>query len=471
MISLALLLATVAAATPPASQQDFPAGKVVPRVECADAPGQSYALYLPPGYSRDRSWPILYLFDARSRGAFSAGLFAEGAGRYGWIVASSNNTQSDGPLDPNITSFRAMWRDTHGRFPIDGKRVYAGGFSGGARVATLMGTTAPGTVAGVIGCGAGFHTTLRLKPPFVYFGTTGTRDFNYSEMRMLGARLETLGAPHRIEHFDGEHEWPPSEICLDAVEWMEIEAMKSGAAPATAGTVEAIFSKRRDRARAIESARPSAALAEYRSIEADFSGLRDVAGAHSAAQRLESSPEVARALTEETRRDAEEAGARESLNPVWGEIRGGDTIPLKRLVQELRIPALRDRAARDPRSDDGLSAQRLLNEISAQTSFYLASGYRNENNHAREILCLSIAAEARPDSPSVFYRRAEAYAVAGDREKAFADLSAAIQKGFDRADVFETDEDLASIRADGRFPPLLAAARANAEKTAAHKTS
>ena len=466
MLALAVLLAA-ATASPPG---DFPRGSVVPRVECADTPGQSYALYLPPGYSRDREWPTLFLFDARSRGAFSAGLFSDAAGKYGWIIVSSNNTQSDGPIDPNITAFRAMWRDTHNRLSIDPKRVYAGGFSGGARVATLMGTTAPGTVAGVIGCGAGFHTIVRQKPPFVYFGTAGYRDFNYSEMRALGARLEELGVAHRIEHFDGDHEWPPGEICFDAVEWMELEAIRAGIAPRSNATIEAMFVRRRDRARSFEAARPADALAEYRAIVADFLGLREIREAQESVARLERSPEVARAIAEDARRDREEASERETLTPVWAEIRGGDAIPLRRLVQELHIPELRERAAKDPRGADGLAAQRLLNEISTQVSFYLASGYRNEKNHGREILCLSIAIEAKPESPNGFYRRAEAYAVANEREKAFADLSAAVQKGFDRADYFEKDEDLTSLRGDARFSALLDGSRANAAKSSSDRT-
>ncbi|MGH9440666.1 MAG: TPR end-of-group domain-containing protein [Thermoanaerobaculia bacterium] len=468
MIGVFLVLGMLAAPAPPApapapAPTDFPVNTIVPRVECADTPGQSYALYLPPGYSRGRAWPILYLFDARSRGTLAAKLFSGPAARYKWIVASSNNTQSDGPIDPNITAFRAMWRDTHDRFSIDSNRVYAGGFSGGARVATLMGTTAPGTVAGVIGCGAGFHTTVRRKPPFVYFGTTGYRDFNYAEMRALGAQLEALGTPHRIEHFDGEHEWPPSEIALDAVQWMEVQAIRSSGTLGPSGELDEILSRRRERARALEARRPAEALSEYRSIERDFADLRDVSVTQADIVRLEHSGEVERDVAEEAKLDAQEKRTREAFVPVWAEIRSGDAIPLQRLVQELHIPELRERALKGPASGDGLSAQRLLNEISAQTSYYLATGYRSEKNHAREILCLSIAAQARPDSPIVFYRLAEARAVAGDREKALDDLAAAVEKGFSLPDVLEGDEDLSSVRSSPRFAALLAAVRARAQ--------
>ncbi len=464
-MALALFFGLLAAA-PPASPR-LAVGSVVERVECADTPEQSYALYLPAGYSPDRAWPILFLFDPGARGPLAARLFSESAASYGWILASSNNTESDGPLDPNITAFRAMWRDTHARFSIDPKRVYAGGFSGGARVATLMGTTAPGTVAGVIGCGAGFHTTVKRKPPFVYFGTIGELDFNFTEMRALDDTLASLAVPHRIETFGGEHDWPPKELCRDAVEWMEIQAIRAGTAPRRAEEVESIFARRRERARALETERPAEALAEYRSIEADFSGLRDVSTASAAAEALEREPATRKALSEEKKRVIEEDRTRAAQTAVWAEIRSGDAIPLKRLVQELRIPEMRERAARRPVSEDSRSAQRILNEIATQTSFYLARGYRGEKKLDREVLCLSIAIEARPDWPAGWYRRAAAFAAAGDGSKAIEDLSTSVAKGFAKPESLETDEDFAAIRSSerfgSRFAALLAAVRARAE--------
>src|SRR5947208_4686999 len=119
---LALLLAATAGVTRPAWPDPVPAlpeGTVIERVVCLDDPAQSYALFLPPGSTTPgpRRWPILYLFDARARGAKSAALFAEAAARLGYILASSNETRSDGPLDPNVTAVRALWRDTHARLP------------------------------------------------------------------------------------------------------------------------------------------------------------------------------------------------------------------------------------------------------------------------------------------------------------------------------------------------------------------
>jgi poly(3-hydroxybutyrate) depolymerase len=85
-----------------------------------------------------------------------AQLFRRAAESYGWIVVSSWNTASDGPLEPNIAASRALWADTHARFSLDDDRVYAAGLSGTVRLSCLLALAAPGTVSGVIGASAGY---------------------------------------------------------------------------------------------------------------------------------------------------------------------------------------------------------------------------------------------------------------------------------------------------------------------------
>ena len=117
----------------------------------------------PPAYTPDRAWPILYAFDARGQALVPAKAFQEAAEKYGWIVASSYNSASDGLIDPNFAAMRALWADTHARFAIDDQRVYAAGFSGTVRFSCILALSAPGTIAGVIGAGAGLPERCRRR--------------------------------------------------------------------------------------------------------------------------------------------------------------------------------------------------------------------------------------------------------------------------------------------------------------------
>ncbi|MGB7217585.1 MAG: hypothetical protein WBD07_02155, partial [Vicinamibacterales bacterium] len=188
------LSATVAA-------DDLPRGEVIESVTCQAAPSQSYALYLPSTYTADRSWPVIYLFDAGGRGSNAVDRYRAAAETYGYILAGSNNSRNG---RPNIDALASMPADVAARFRVDPRRVYTGGMSGGARVA--LGLALDGKVAGVFASSAGYPDAQpRKKVPFAIFATTGTEDFNHLELRKLDRESTS---PHRLTVFAGGHAWP-----------------------------------------------------------------------------------------------------------------------------------------------------------------------------------------------------------------------------------------------------------------------
>lgn len=223
---LAALLAALGAGAPArgAELSDVPApGALTRRVECSRAPGKSYALYLPPAWSADRRWPVLYLLDARARGPEAAEPFLPAASRLGFVVASSNDSTSDGPLDPPMQALFAMLDDTRRRFSLDDARLFFGGFSGGARAAAYYADNARLPVAGLLLCGAGLLDGQDPKKwkPIPVFATIGEVDFNYYEVRGLGRALVARGVPVRVAVFEGGHRWPPEPVASEALDWLD----------------------------------------------------------------------------------------------------------------------------------------------------------------------------------------------------------------------------------------------------------
>src|SRR6185503_20157925 len=141
-----------------AQTHSIPRGQIVERVEALNDSSQSYTLYLPSNYTPDRKWPVLYAFDPGARGRIPVERFKEAAEKYGWIVLGSNNSRN-GPMDVVVKAWNAMQTDTHQRFAIDEERMYATGFSGGARAAVRI-AIACKCLAGVIASGAGFPIDL-----------------------------------------------------------------------------------------------------------------------------------------------------------------------------------------------------------------------------------------------------------------------------------------------------------------------
>ena len=71
--SIVLLLLTAGLCVDETLDEDLAKGQIVDQVPCTSAAiPQTYALYLPSAYSKERRWPVLYLFDARQHGAMAA---------------------------------------------------------------------------------------------------------------------------------------------------------------------------------------------------------------------------------------------------------------------------------------------------------------------------------------------------------------------------------------------------------------
>jgi poly(3-hydroxybutyrate) depolymerase len=226
---------------------DLPAGQIIDRVTCAADSSQSYALYVPSGYTPSRVWPVIFAFDPGGRGRTPVERYQIAAERYGFIVVGSNNSRNGSTELPKILA--AMTTDAAERLAVDPKRVYLAGMSGGARVALQVALASASAsskdvagVAGVMASSAGYPDGRPRKTlPFPIFATAGTDDFNHLEMRQLDRALTT---PHHLAIFKGGHVWLSSDLALEAVEWMELQAMKTGLKPRDDGEIDRLLAER-----------------------------------------------------------------------------------------------------------------------------------------------------------------------------------------------------------------------------------
>lgn len=342
---LGLLVAAVAVAL---YAEDLPPGRIVDDVKCAADPSQSYALYLPSNYSTARSWPVIFAFSPMAKGRVPVERFQQAAEKYGYIVAGSNNSRN-GDWQASQAAIRSMPTDVTTRFSVDLKRAYTAGFSGGARVAMHVALSS-GKIAGVIACSAGFPDAQpRKSAPFPIFGTAGTEDFNYLEMRRLD---RTLTTPHRVPIFDGSHDWLPAALAGEAIEWFEIQAMKSGLRPRDESLLDRIFAAR--------VAEASSQPAELQSLVADFDGLRDVSAFAGQAAQWERQKERKAAIKKERSLEQRE----EQMLGELATLESGLATPAQRdaSLRELRdrLGDISRRANAKDDSDERRLARRVL---------------------------------------------------------------------------------------------------------------
>jgi predicted esterase len=339
--------------------QAIPPGTLVDSVICEDDRAQHYALYLPSDYTPERAWSLLLAFHPSARGTAFVETYRAAAERYGYIVAASN-TSRNGSWDETRRAVRAMSRDVGRRFTVDAERVYLTGHSGGGRVAmeVALGSAA---IAGVIASSAGFPDAQpRSSVRFPLFLTAGHDDFNYLEVRRLDQRL---ASPHALVLFDGGHVLPPAAVAQEALEWMELQAMRSGRRPRDAALVNALYESWQRRVAA--AATPMERLRALERQVGDFTGLVDVTGARAAIDALRSQAEVRRALQQE--RAALDAESRMLDETLALEARLSDPSGRAAALAALRmrLDSWARTAAVDTPSPDRSRSRRLLGAIAA----------------------------------------------------------------------------------------------------------
>jgi predicted esterase len=296
-----------------ASAADLPVGQIIDRVTCAADSSQSYSLFVPATYTPSRVWPVILAFDAGGRGRAPVERYQAAAERYGYIVVGSNNSRNGSTEIPKILA--ALTRDVSERLAVDPRRVYLAGMSGGARVA-LQVALASKDVAGVIASSAGYpDNKIRKTLPFPIFATAGTEDFNHLEMRKLDAALTS---PHRLAIFKGGHVWLPSELAIEAVEWMELQAMKTGLKPRDETELNRMFASRSAGvANETDDLRTFLAL---RALVDDFVGLRDVTAFEARVKQLGADPNIRDAIKQEQDDDRREEGTMRDIASLEGRL-------------------------------------------------------------------------------------------------------------------------------------------------------
>jgi len=430
-----------------AAEEDFPAGRIIDRVECRSDRSRTYALYLPSRYDPKEKYPALLVFDPRGRGRLAAEQFLDGADRRSWLVLSSNETRSDGPMEPNLRALRALWPELS-RYAVDERRIYVAGFSGGAILAWTLALDANGRIAGVIASGGRLPDEIPApdRVPFVYFGAAGRRDFNHSKMADIDLLLGRLGSPHRFETFEGSHEWMPKEMAAEAIDWMELIAMKEGLAPCGEIFVEEEWGRERSGARELEnSGHVPSALRRYESMVRSFEGLRDSDEAKQKIRALNSTAAVLKSRQEER-----EAGELErefeavlgrALRNLWNPEM---PMPAARLASELRIDELILKAKSGGAAGD--AARRILERIFTQLSFYQFRDMAEKKRWGLAASALTVALRIHEHDAATWYDLACSYARVWSPFKAIDALGHAVDDGFLDRDHLAKDPDLDTLR-------------------------
>ncbi|HEX8245079.1 MAG TPA: hypothetical protein VF541_16330, partial [Longimicrobium sp.] len=417
-LSAALVCAaSLSAAGPAAAQQPMAdtllRGRVVERVRSQADSTRTYALYLPSRWTPAERWPLLVLIDPAGRAMVPLERFRPAAERRGWILMSGyevGNGDSTA-MARNDVSVDAMLADAQQRLSIDPRRIYFAGFSGMARYSWLVARALDPNVAGVIGAGAGFPrapvlwmAALQNVRPFAFFATTGSTDFNLDEVAAVDSMLDATAFPHRLARFEGGHQWPPEDVVAQALDWLHLQAMHTGAAPRDSAFADSLYRAALGRAQALERAgRRVDAHREYRAMLSDFQGLHDVSAAQARMAALGADPATARERARQRALALQYEQYRAALAAFRSTMGTDPATVVPRALAALRIAELR-RQEQDSTADRDAShtASRMLNTAMVEVTDQ-AGAFIQAQRWASAAAALRVARQIRPENAYVCY--------------------------------------------------------------------
>jgi dienelactone hydrolase len=438
-------------------QADLPSPGQIADVTCASDAGQSYALYMPSAYTDQKRWPIIYFFDPGGRGRRPLELYKGIAETYGFILAGSNNSRNFS--SDQAKTVNAIWQDTHARLALDEHRSYASGFSGGARVAGAMALSGPpGQIAGVIAHGAGYPSNKSTsKDDLPYFFAVGDQDFNWPEVINIRREREEQGSPYRVRVYSGRHQWASAAVMEEAVQYMNLEAMRAGTLAPDAGFIDRLLDKVNTEAAVAETKKdPIAQLSAYRALVADFRGLRDVKQAADKLIALQQSPALKAALKSEREQMSEQYKLEQEISPKIAAVADNSTAdsPALRLEVRQQLGALNDQAKHSKNEQRRLISSRAFSGIFVGAmedgQQQLAARHFEKAESYFELM------RQVSDDPWPVLLLADTHAAAGNRKLAIKDLQEAVRRGLKDRAVIESDPQLQSLKGEPEFQKLLA---------------
>jgi tetratricopeptide (TPR) repeat protein len=321
------------------------------------------------------------------------------------------------------------------RFPIDERRIYFAGFSGGARVAAMLAVSCQCT-AGVLLNGAGFLSGT--EPPrgstFAVFSAVGDFDFNYAELIPLQDKLSQAGYPHWLRVFDGRHQWAPPEVMQEALAWFAVQAQKSHIAPRVGAFLNAQFAKEVARADSLEQAGDLFnAWRQNVQVAATFDGLEDVAAVRAKVDSLEKEKSVREGAKRE-RGEFDEQGRLTSAisDGLYSPMESSTTISehTRTLVDQVR--QLRSCTETEKRPERLRIYRRAVAAVFID-SLESGSHFLEMKDYPSAICSFRCATEAVPEFEGAWRNLAVAYSLADRKKETLATLRRARDVGKDPA--------------------------------------
>lgn len=412
----------------------FEKGKVVDAVRLRAHPTESYALYVPSGYIKEKKYPVIFFFDAHGDGRLPVDKYKSIAERFEVILAGSNNSRN-GLSYENILPFaQHMMQQVENDLSVDERSIITSGFSGGARVAANI-AMMDQSIKGVIGCSAGF-IARNDSLPFVFAGITANEDMNYLEMERLELQLDRNKGEHILITGNGKHEWPDTSAMKDAMLFVLLRTLRKDAPPALYSDFIASHSF------GLNEKKTGYYQGLY--VWKFLNGVTDVARFEGAMNKWKNDPVI------KAEHDALLASLDQEEKLQQAYSKAMMTQPVGWWKAEV-LKLSQGKAG----ASDMLMNHRILNYLSLQ-AYMLSNRALQEDNRAAMEHFVTIYSLVDPSNPEWAYLFAIFYSKTGNKEKALEYLEKAADLGFTDIQRAEAEQAFHIIKGDSRFREAIA---------------
>jgi hypothetical protein len=320
----------------------------------------------------------------------------------------------------------------------------------------------------MVACAGAFvrDDTAKVEPRHTWIAIAGVSDFNFDLNRAAVRDLVARGVVARFVTFDGGHAWPPEAVVSQALDWLELAAMRAGKRQPDPTFIEAQFERGLARARALVAAgQAHDAADENAALVREFAGLKAAETLHplaSEASRLHESPEAKRARKREQSlaRDEKTQGdrlrglrwrleqdPREQMQRMLGQATDDPIAPWDPGATRRELDDLLKRLTRDlesPQADRRIVGKRVIDGFYIDT-FYRGQQHREQRRLVAAQADFEICVGMRPKASGPVYDLARTHAAQGDPKQALARLRQALELGF---------RDLGRLGVDPEWAPL-----------------
>jgi len=194
-------------------KDSFKIGEVIPTVALHMDAGETFALYLPHGYTDTSKLPVIIFFDPHADGSLPLNLYHSLADEYHYILVGSNSSKNGVPLEQTKAIAYNLFNEVKSRLSVNPSKITLCGFSGGAKVALLSGEANP-EISTIIYAGA--KVDLQPTHPISILGFAGQRDMNYTDLVLFEQELKDPTVKHFLIEWKGKHEFPTADVFKDA---------------------------------------------------------------------------------------------------------------------------------------------------------------------------------------------------------------------------------------------------------------